>query len=98
MEPTNPMTTDKADDVTPLIERLRAMAPDGRSIVCNGRTTRDMSKDITEAADELAALRERIVACETALREVQHSESIDIARHIARAILSTPKQEADNEE
>lgn len=64
-----------------LIARLRAMTPNGRSIVCNGRTTRDMSNDITEAADELTALRE-------ALAEIEHAESVQIARRIARVTLA----------
>lgn len=48
---------DDKPDVAGLTERLRAMVSrDGRALVCNGRTTKVMCDDITEAATALEAL------------------------------------------
>lgn len=128
--------TDKADDVTPLIERLRELTM--REVSRDGYCREEpvpINRDGPEAADELVALRERFALFDAALvddpgdicagisedaiwagveawqqadREMNEyvsgvstdwDEGMIVAaifKAVARAILSTPKQDHDN--
>lgn len=66
-----PSETPPPAAIDELIARLLAMlSTDGRSIVCNGRTTRQMCADIEEAATELTRLKDQVAELKAAQSEM----------------------------